>query len=72
MIAIQNAEDGWFVESRDGLDGKAKRERVVLWVAVSDPRTGGVGVAPFVHRDGALVAAQSGKLMHARDGAQLR
>jgi hypothetical protein len=71
MIAISNAEHGWFVEARDGLDGKAKRSPVVLWLAVTDGRQG-AGIVPVVLRDGALVASPSGKVMHERDGAQLR
>lgn len=71
MIAISNAEPGWFVEGRDGLDGKATRSPVVLWLAVTDGRQG-AGIVPVVLRDGALVASPSGKLLDLRELATLR
>jgi hypothetical protein len=71
MIAITNAEPGWYVEARDGLNVKATRVPVVLWVAVTDGRQG-AGVVPFVLRDGVLVASPGGKVVDLREADSIR
>lgn len=66
MIAMTNAERGWFVEARDGLEAEPKLAPVVLWLAVTDGRQG-AGIVPVVLRDGSLVATPAGKLVRVVD-----
>lgn len=66
MIAMTNAERGWFVEARDGESADPKLVPVVLWLAVTDGRQG-AGIVPVVMRDGALVATPAGKLVRVVD-----